>query len=166
MATNADIAKAAGVSPAIVSRIVNGDETLRVSAETRARVLRLIDEMDYAPNIAARSLKAAKTGVIALIVHDLTSSVYAEIIAGAHEGALDFGKAVLVGEASQSAGRSPPAVASRSAATHSFRVRAVGTNEVSANRSVSSGSAPSTDIPSQPRNAPKGTTIAQPCSVR
>lgn len=99
MATNADIAKAAGVSPAIVSRIVNNDETLRVSAQTRARVLRIIEEMDYSPNVAARNLKAASAGVLALIVHDLTSSVYAEIIAGAHEGALNFGKAVLVGEA-------------------------------------------------------------------
>ncbi|MEM6384504.1 MAG: LacI family DNA-binding transcriptional regulator [Pseudomonadota bacterium] len=103
MATNADIAKAAGVSPAIVSRIVNGDKTLRVSAETRARVLRHIQEMDYSPNVAARSLKASSTGVIALIVHDLTSSVYAEIIAGAHEAALAYGKAVLVGEANESA---------------------------------------------------------------
>lgn len=101
MATNADIAKAAGVSPAIVSRIVNGDKTLRVSAETRARVLRHIEEMDYSPNMAARSLKAASTGVIALIVHDLTSSVYAEIIAGAHEAATAHGKAVLVGEANE-----------------------------------------------------------------
>ncbi|MFN3226085.1 MAG: LacI family DNA-binding transcriptional regulator [Hyphomicrobiales bacterium] len=99
--TNADIAKAAGVSPAIVSRIVNRDSTLRVSKETRERVLRIIEEMDYAPNVAARSLKSSTTGVIALIVHDLTSSVYAEIIAGAHEGALKFGKAVLVGEANE-----------------------------------------------------------------
>ena len=89
----------AGVSPAVVSRIVNNDETLRVSAETRARVLKVIEETDYSPNIAARTLKAAKTGIIALVVHDLTSSVYSEIIAGAYAAAHAFGKTVLVGEA-------------------------------------------------------------------
>ena len=107
MATNADIAKAAGVSPAIVSRIVNGDSTLRVSQATRERVLRLIEELDYSPNVAARTLKAASTGVIALVVHDLTNSVYAEIITGAQEAALMHDKTVLVGEANeQAAGRS------------------------------------------------------------
>lgn len=99
MATNADIARMAGVSPAIVSRIVNNDQTLRVSAETRARVLKAIAETDYSPNIAARTLKAAKSGIIALVVHDLTSSVYSEIISGAYEAAHAFGKTVLVGEA-------------------------------------------------------------------
>ncbi|QBY01338.1 LacI family transcriptional regulator [Rhodophyticola sp. CCM32] len=107
MSSNADIARAAGVSPAIVSRIVNGDKTLRVSKETRERVLRLIEEMDYAPNVAARNLKSAKTGVIALVVHDLTNSIYAEIIAGAHQAAMGFGKTILVGEANSDAfGRS------------------------------------------------------------
>lgn len=99
MATNADIAKAAGVSPAIVSRIVNNDKTLRVSAETRARVLSIIAELDYSPNIAARTLKSAKSGIIALVVHDLTSSVYSEIIAGAYVAAHAHGKTVMVGEA-------------------------------------------------------------------
>jgi LacI family transcriptional regulator len=101
MATNADIAKAAGVSPAIVSRIVNSDPSLRVSDDTRARVLRLIEELDYSPNLAARNLKSSSTGVIAIVVHELTSSVYSEIIAGAHEAAYKFGKTVLVGEANK-----------------------------------------------------------------
>lgn len=99
LATNADIAKAAGVSPAIVSRIVNNDKKLRVSAETRARVLSIIAELDYTPNIAARTLKSAKSGIIALVVHDLTSSVYSEIIAGAYVAAHAHGKTVMVGEA-------------------------------------------------------------------
>ncbi len=99
MATNSEIAKAAGVSPAVVSRIVNRDETLRVSEETRARVLKVIEERDYAPNAAARSLKSARAGVVALVVHDLTNPVYAEIIAGAQKAAARHGKALLLGEA-------------------------------------------------------------------
>lgn len=100
MVKNSDIAKAANVSPAVVSRIVNGDETLRVSKETRDRVLRLIDEMNYTPNAAARSLRFAKAGAIALVVHDVTNPVYAEIISGAEKEAEKFGSAVLLGEAS------------------------------------------------------------------
>ena len=102
MVTNAKIAKAAGVSPAIVSRIVNRDPTLRVSDATRLRVQELVDKWDYSPNVAARALKATQIGVIALVVHDLTSSVYAEIINGAHRAATKFGKTILVGEASTS----------------------------------------------------------------
>lgn len=100
MVTNSQIAKAAGVSPAVVSRIVNGDKTLRVSEETRKRVLELVEEMGYAPNAAARSLRSAKAGMIALVVHDVTNPVYAEIISGAQHAAAAHGKAVLLGEAS------------------------------------------------------------------
>lgn len=108
MAKNSEIAKAAGVSPAVVSRIVNQDSSLRVSAETRSRVLKLIDEMDYAPNTAARSLKSSKAGALALVVHDLTSPVYAEIVVGAQRAAARHGKALLLGEATDLGdGRSP-----------------------------------------------------------
>lgn len=100
MVTNSQIAKAAGVSPAVVSRIVNGDKTLRVSEETRKRVLELVEELGYAPNAAARSLRSAKAGMIALVVHDVTNPVYAEIISGAQHAAAAHGKAVLLGEAS------------------------------------------------------------------
>lgn len=100
MVKNSDIAKAANVSTAVVSRIVNGDKTLRVSKETRDRVLRLIDEMNYTPNAAAKSLRSAKAGAIALVVHDVTNPVYAEIISGAEKEAEKFASAVLLGEAS------------------------------------------------------------------
>ena len=98
MATILDIAREANVSPAVVSRIVNGDETLRVSAETRERVLAIIEKLDYAPNAAARSLRSARSGLLALVVHDLTNPVYSEIIAGAQIAAARQRKAVLLGE--------------------------------------------------------------------
>ena len=59
MATLADIAKRAGVSPAVVSRVVNGDASLRINQETRKRVQSAIADLDYAPNIAARALRSA-----------------------------------------------------------------------------------------------------------
>ena len=99
MVTITDISRRAGVSPSVVSRIVNGDRSLRVSAETRSRVTAIIDETGYAPNIAARNLRSAQSGLIALLVHDITNPVYSEIVAGAQTEAARHGKVVLVGEA-------------------------------------------------------------------
>ena len=47
MPTIRDIAKAAGVSPGAVSRILNNDTTLHVSAGTRKRVLETAKNLDY-----------------------------------------------------------------------------------------------------------------------
>ena len=55
-----EVARLAGVSPATVSRVING--TARVSAEKRARVLEVISATEFVPNEVARSLfrKSAK----------------------------------------------------------------------------------------------------------
>ncbi len=100
MTTLAQIAKAAGVSPAVVSRLLNGDKTLRISDATRERVLGLVKEMDYTPNAAAKSLRSAKSGLFALVVHDVSNPVYAEIIRGAQQAAAKHNKALLLGDAS------------------------------------------------------------------
>lgn len=104
MATLVQIAEKAGVSPAVVSRVLNGDQTLRVSEETRSRVLRIASEMDYAPNIAARSLRSSKSGLIALVVHDVSNPVYSEIVRGAQQAAAREGKALLLGDVSEEHG--------------------------------------------------------------
>ena len=102
MTTIADIAKKAGVSTAVVSRVINADASLRISDDTRKRVLATIKEMDYQPNLAARSLRSAKSGMIALAVHDLTNPVYAEIMRGAHDAAAKSRNAMLLFDASSS----------------------------------------------------------------
>lgn len=96
MPTLAEIAKKAGVSTAVVSRIVNNDSTLRVSQETRDRVQRIVADTGYTPNRAARSLRSTQTGMIALVVHDVTNPIYAEITRGAHDAAAANGKAILL----------------------------------------------------------------------
>lgn len=102
LATLIDIAKAAGVSTGVVSRVVNGDETLRIGKETRKRVLRIIAELDYSPNVAARSLRSASSGVLALVVHDISNFVYREILDGAQLAAGRLGKALVITDASSS----------------------------------------------------------------
>ncbi|MDA4848372.1 LacI family DNA-binding transcriptional regulator [Hoeflea poritis] len=96
MATLADIAKAAGVSSAVVSRVINKDPTLRVGKETRERVLEAITALDYSPNIAAKSLRSARSGLIGILLNDITNPVYTEILRGAQAAAVRNGKALLV----------------------------------------------------------------------
>ena len=99
MATLAEIARKAGVSSAVVSRIINKDGTLRVSAATRERVEATIAEMNYAPNVAAQSLRSSKSGTIAFVVHDVANPVYGEILRGAQEEVELHNKALLLGDA-------------------------------------------------------------------
>lgn len=49
-----DISKLAGVSIATVSRVLNGNE--KVSEKTKKRVLKVIEQQGYTPNIFARGL--------------------------------------------------------------------------------------------------------------
>lgn len=100
MTTLKDIARAAKVSPAVVSRVINKDLTLRISKETRRRVEELLETFDYAPNSAARSLRRAQSGLIAVVVHDVTNLVYSEIIRGLQSGANAGGKALILSDAS------------------------------------------------------------------
>lgn len=97
--TLADVARAAGVTTSIVSRVLNDDPTLRIRPETRARIMGKVRELDYAPNAAARSLRTARAGAIGLVVPDVTNPIYAEILHGAEERARRADHAILLGSA-------------------------------------------------------------------
>ena len=60
-----DVARLAGVSTATVSRVVHGQDRVRDS--TRARVLRVIDQLGYVPDGAAQSLSRRRKNVIGLV---------------------------------------------------------------------------------------------------
>ena len=79
----ADVAARAGVSASLVSRVVRGDETIRVRDETRARVLAAAEELGYVPHLLARNLRTSRAGALGLVVHDVSNPIYAEIIRGA-----------------------------------------------------------------------------------
>src|SRR3954452_8536861 len=63
--TSADVAAAAGVSRATVSYVLNGVPA-RVSEPTRARVLRVAQELGYTPHAVASALRAGRTSVVVL----------------------------------------------------------------------------------------------------
>jgi DNA-binding LacI/PurR family transcriptional regulator len=70
------VAARAGVGRGTVSRVVNG--AAHVSPKARAAVLQAIDDLDYVPNRAARSLVTHRTDCIALVVSESEDRVFAE----------------------------------------------------------------------------------------
>lgn len=73
-----DVARAAGVSAMTVSNVINS-RTDRVSPDTIDRVVRVIDELGYRLNPAARSLRQGRTGMVGLGLPLLNSEYYGEV---------------------------------------------------------------------------------------
>lgn len=73
-----DVASHAGVSTATVSRVLNDSGTVRRSL--REKVLKAIDDLGYQPNAIARSLKQSRTGIIGVIVPDISNPYFMSII--------------------------------------------------------------------------------------
>jgi LacI family transcriptional regulator len=73
--TLTDVARRAGVGTTTVSRVINGGK--RVSPKTLAKVLRIIDQLGYTPNQAARILKGERTRTIGLVIPSIADSFFA-----------------------------------------------------------------------------------------
>ena len=82
-ATIRDIAGAAGVSIATVSRVLNGRPD--VSAETREVVLRVVRERGFSTNRSARALSAGRTGLIGVTLPMVHVEYFSRILWGASE---------------------------------------------------------------------------------
>lgn len=73
-----DIADVAGVKKMVVSNALRGKG--RVAPATRERIKRLAGEMNYIPNLAARSLTTGRTGIIAILTGALNEPYYADMV--------------------------------------------------------------------------------------
>jgi LacI family transcriptional regulator len=71
--TSVQIAREAGVAQSTVSRVLNGGS---VAPETRRRVLEVVAKYDFQPSQAARSLVGARSGLIGVVIRDLTNPFY------------------------------------------------------------------------------------------
>lgn len=89
MSTLSDVADLAGVSKATASRALSRPEL--VAADTRERVVQAAATLDFAPSRVARALANGRTGLIAIVVPNLTNSFFAPIIEGAQEAAEQAG---------------------------------------------------------------------------
>ncbi len=75
-----DVARHADVAVGTVSRVLN--ESPGVKPATRQRVLKAISELDYSPNLIARSMTSKQTGSVGVIVPFFTRPFFSEILQG------------------------------------------------------------------------------------
>ena len=93
-----DVARAAGVHPSTVSRVLHDSDRAAVRPETRERILAAAREMRYRPNVLARGLKTAATATFGMLVPSLRNPVYAEIVRGAVAEAARRGYVLVLAE--------------------------------------------------------------------
>jgi LacI family transcriptional regulator len=99
-ATLLQVAQRAGVSRSTASFVLTGrHRDMRIAEETRQRVLRAAQELDYRPNLMARSLRTKITRTVALISDTIASDPYAgRAIHGSLAAAVGRGHLLFVGE--------------------------------------------------------------------
>ncbi|HEV2528858.1 MAG TPA: LacI family DNA-binding transcriptional regulator [Thermomicrobiales bacterium] len=83
--TQADVARAAGVSQTAVSYILNDKPSATISDATRRRVLQVIEELGYVPDLTARSLRSRRTMTIGAIIPDITNPFFTEFVRGVQD---------------------------------------------------------------------------------
>lgn len=71
-----DIAESAGVSVATVSRVINNNP--QVNKKTRAKVLKVLQEKNYVPNMNARSLAIQSSKIIGILIADMRTAQHTE----------------------------------------------------------------------------------------
>ncbi len=89
MATIKDVAQHAQVSITTVSHVLNG--TRGVATETRARVMKAIEELRYVPSATARSLKTQRSGIIGMVLPNNSNPFFAEVIRGVEDVCYEHG---------------------------------------------------------------------------
>jgi LacI family transcriptional regulator len=90
-----DVASQAHVSFQTASKVLNGTD-VRVAPETAMRIWAAADELDYRPNILARSLHQRSTATIGLVIASLTDSALAQVAVGVQDEANLRGHAILL----------------------------------------------------------------------
>lgn len=78
-----DIAKAANVSIATVSRVINNSGY--VKKETRDKIYQIIKENNFVPSAVARNLSTKDTSTIGVVIPDIGNEFFASIISGINE---------------------------------------------------------------------------------
>lgn len=89
-----DVAEAAGVSTATVSRVLSNG--LHVRPEVRERVLLAIEQLGYRPNLVARSLRSQQSSTIGLILSDISNPFFSSLSRAVEDAAYEQGFNVVL----------------------------------------------------------------------
>ena len=101
MTTIKDVARAANVSTASVSRVLAGRE--HASDGMRERVVAAAKSLNFRPNAVARSLRTTGTRTVGLVVSDLMNPFFTELARAVEDTARHAGYSVIVGNADEDA---------------------------------------------------------------
>jgi len=102
-----DIADKVGVSTALVSYVLNGQEKeKRVGAEVVIRIRKALEEMNYKPNFIARSLRYGTTKTIGLIVTDIANPFFSSMARHIEDEAYKSGYTVIIGSSDENCEKS------------------------------------------------------------
>lgn len=89
-----DVAELAGVSPATVSRVLNGSP--KVGEEHRDKVLLAVEQVGYRPNRLASNLRRQRAGIIGVVVSDVENPHFSEMVRAVEDAAYRRGYRVLL----------------------------------------------------------------------
>ncbi len=89
-----DVAEKAGVSIATVSKVINNTGNMR--EETRKRVIKIIEEMDYHPNLMASALTGKGTQTLGLMVPDISNPFFSSMARNIEDFAHEQGMSVIM----------------------------------------------------------------------
>ena len=92
-----DVAKAAGVSTATVSRALAQPDKVREA--TLKKVMAAVEEIGFVPNRQASMFRSRKSNTVILLVRDISNPFYLDIYKGVEEAAFEAGYKVLMGDA-------------------------------------------------------------------
>lgn len=99
-----DIAQRAGVSTALVSFVLNGKgRKYRVSEQTEKHIFNVAREMNYHPNMAAKSLRSGKTDIIGVVVPDITNAFFSQMARFIEDCSAKLGYTVFFGSSDEDA---------------------------------------------------------------
>lgn len=94
--TIGDIARIAKVSKSTVSHVLNN--TKNVSDKTREKILKVIEETGYTPNLVAKALKKSETKTIGLVISDIQNQYFIDVIKAISDECIKNGYMVFLAD--------------------------------------------------------------------
>ncbi|WBB58403.1 LacI family DNA-binding transcriptional regulator [Streptomyces sp. WMMC500] len=102
--TLTDVAQRVGVSAKTVSRVLNGDGP--VADETRAKIMAVVEELGFQPNLMARNMRiGSRDSTVGLVVPDMGNPFFGTVASGIEEAVGNRGLTLLIGSSGESVER-------------------------------------------------------------